>query len=293
MKKIAIVTNFNIYEKASAALRVVDKLFELGCEVQIASFNRDKIARLKNQVTRDFINFVEIESIYESVDMIVVLGGDGTILESARRAAPAGIPILGINLGRLGYMAELELDELDRLAEIIEGKYTLDRRMMIRVDVADRDGKEKMSSYAVNDAVISNGSIARIIDLSLSDGGSHITNYRSDGLIIATPTGSTAYSMSAGGSVVDPRVECICVTPICPHALGSRPMIFPQSAEIEVKNVCQREKMIFLTLDGRVNQELSYGDTVKITRSEMQTSLIRIKNNCFYNQLRKKMNLNT
>jgi NAD+ kinase len=119
-----------------------------------------------------------------------------------------------------------------------------------------------------------------------------ISNYRADGLIISTPTGSTAYSMSAGGAVVDPRVECICVTPICPHALGSRPMIFPKSANIEIKNICQREKMIFLTLDGRVNQELAFGDTVRVTESEMRTSLIRIKNNCFYNQLRKKMNLN-
>ena len=291
MKKIAVVTNFNIYEKALAALRVADKLNELGCEVRVAGFNREKIARLKQQ-RRDYISFVSLDKIYQDSDIIAVLGGDGTILDSARKAAPAGIPILGINLGRLGYMAELELDELDRLSDVISEKYTLDKRMMIKVDVLDKEGNEKLSSYAVNDAVISNGSIARIIDLSLSEGGALISNYRSDGLIIATPTGSTAYSMSAGGAVVDPRVECICVTPICPHALGSRPMIFPRSANIEVKNICQREKMIFLTLDGRINQELSYGDTVKVTESDLYTSLIRIKNNCFYNQLRKKMNLN-
>ena len=289
--KTAIVTNFNIYDKAYAALRVADKLHELGCEVFVGSFNRDKIARLKGD-PRGYIRYIPIEEIYEASDMIAVLGGDGTILESARRAAPAGVPIIGINLGRIGYMAELELDELDRLSEVVGGNYTLDKRMMIRVDVSDRDGKKKFSSYAVNDAVISNGSIARIIDLALYEGGSLISNYRSDGIIISTPTGSTAYSMSAGGSVVDPRVDCICVTPICPHALGSRPIIFPKTAEIEVKNICQREKMIFLTLDGRVNQEISFGDTVKITRSELETNLIRIKNNCFYSQLRKKMNLN-
>jgi len=291
MKKVAVITNFNIYDKAIAALSVADKLDSLGCEVLVASFNRDKIIRHRQQV-REYLSFVSIDKIYQSADIIAVLGGDGTILESARKAAPYNVPILGINLGRLGYMAELELDELERLAEIVDGKYSLDKRMMIKVTVVDKEGKEKLSSYAVNDAVISNGSIARIIDLSLSEGGSLISNYRSDGLIISTPTGSTAYSMSAGGAVVDPRVECICVTPICPHALGSRPMIFPKNAEIEVKNICQREKMIFLTLDGRINQELVYGDTVKITESEMQTSLIRVKNNCFYNQLRKKMNLN-
>ena len=291
MKKIAIVTNFNITEKASSALRVADKLHELGCEVTVASFNRDKIARQRLPF-RDFIKFVPVEDVYQSSDIIVVLGGDGTILESARKAAPANIPILGINLGRLGYMAELELDELNELKTVINGEYSIEKRMMIKVEVIGKDGGEKLSAYALNDAVISNGSIARIIDLALYEGGSLVSSYRSDGLIISTPTGSTAYSMSAGGAVVDPRVECICVTPICPHALGSRPIIFPKSAMIEVKNICQREKMIFLTLDGRLNQELSYGDTVKITESELETSLIRIKSNCFYNQLRKKMNLN-
>ena len=291
MKKIAVVTNFNIYEKAVAALKVVDKLHALGCEVLVASFNKDKLSRQK-LVGHDFLSFVPIERIYQDSDIICVLGGDGTILESARKAAPAGIPILGVNLGRLGYMAELELNELDMLSDVVEGNYTLDKRMMIKVEVADKDGNEKLSSYALNDAVISNGSIARIIDLALYEGGELISNYRSDGLIIATPTGSTAYSMSAGGAVVDPRVECICVTPICPHALGSRPMIFGKDAKIEIKNICQREKMIFLTLDGRINQELSYGDTVRITESEMSTGLVRLKNNCFYNQLRKKMNLN-
>ncbi len=291
MKKIAIVTNFNITEKASSALKVADKLHALGCEVIVASFNRDKIARQRLPF-RDFIKFVPVEDVYTSSDVITVLGGDGTILESARKAAPSNIPILGINLGRLGYMAELELDELDKLEMIVNGEYSIEKRMMIKVEVLDKEGGEKLSAYALNDAVISNGSIARIIDLSLYEGGSLVSSYRSDGLIISTPTGSTAYSMSAGGAVVDPRVECICVTPICPHALGSRPIIFPKSAIIEVKNICQREKMIFLTLDGRLNQELSYGDTVRITESELSTSLIRIKNNCFYNQLRKKMNLN-
>ena len=291
MKKIAIVTNFNITEKASSALKVADKLNALGCEVLVASFNRDKIARQRLPL-RDFIKFVPVETVYQECDVIAVLGGDGTILESARKAAPANIPILGINLGRLGYMAELELDELDKLENVINGEYSIEKRMMIKVEVLDKDGSEKLSAYALNDAVISNGSIARIIDLSLYEDGSLVSSYRSDGLIISTPTGSTAYSMSAGGAVVDPRVECICVTPICPHALGSRPIIFPKSAVIEVKNICQREKMIFLTLDGRLNQELAFGDTVKVTESELATSLIRIKNNCFYNQLRKKMNLN-
>jgi NAD+ kinase len=291
LKKIGIVTNFNIYEKASAALSVADKLHSLCCEVLVASFNRDKINR-QRLGKRDFISFIPLEKIYQEAELIIVLGGDGTILESARKAAPAGIPLLGINLGRLGYMAELELDETDRLAEIVDGKYRLDRRMMIKVEVIGRDGNVKFESFALNDAVISNGVTARMIDLALSEGGAAITNYRADGLIIATPTGSTAYSLSAGGAVVDPRLECFCVTPICPHALGSRPLVFQKTAVIEVKNVCQREKVLFLTLDGRVNFEVAYNDTVRITESDMATELVRVKDNCFYNQLRKKMNFN-
>ena len=164
--------------------------------------------------------------------------------------------------------------------------------MMIKVEVIGRDGNVKFESFALNDAVISNGVTARMIDLALSEGGAAITNYRADGLIIATPTGSTAYSLSAGGAVVDPRLECFCVTPICPHTLGSRPLVFQKTAVIEVKNVCQREKVLFLTLDGRVNFEVAYNDTVRITESDMATELVRVKDNCFYNQLRKKMNFN-
>ena len=143
MKKIAIVTNFNITEKASSALKVADKLNALGCEVLVASFNRDKIARQRLPL-RDFIKFVPVETVYQDCDIIAVLGGDGTILESARKAAPANIPILGINLGRLGYMAELELDELDKLENVINGEYSIEKRMMIKVEVLDKDGGEKL-----------------------------------------------------------------------------------------------------------------------------------------------------
>ena len=289
MKRIAIVTNFNIYEKASAALSVADKLHSLGCEVLVASFNREKISR-QRLGRRDFISFIPLEKIYQTAELIIVLGGDGTILESARKAAPAGIPLLGINLGRLGYMAELELDETDRLSEIVEGKYRLDRRMMIKVEVIGRDGNVKFESYALNDAVISNGVTARMIDLALSEGGAAITNYRADGLIIATPTGSTAYSMSAGGAIADPRINCLCVTPICSHSLTARPLVFPDSAVLEIKNTSQREKMLYVTVDGRINYELYRGNIVRITRSPMETTLIRLKKYSFYRKLRAKMN---
>ena len=160
---------------------------------------------------------------------------------------------------------------------------------MISVEILS-DGKPRIASFALNEAVITGGStMARIIDLELSEGGEVITNYRADGLIVSTPTGSTAYSMSAGGPIADPRINCLCVTPICSHSLTARPLIFPDSAVLEVKNTCQREKMLCVTVDGRINYELYRNNVVRITRSPMETTLIRLKKYSFYRKLRSKM----
>ncbi len=290
MKKIAVITNFNIREKATAALTVCDRLTALGCEVYVASFNAERIQRNSAGQKHENIKYISPDRLYSDTDLIVILGGDGTILESARRAIPTNRPMLGINLGRLGYMAELELGELDRLTDIVNDRYEIDERMTLRVEILDKEGKSRFSTFALNDAVISNGSVARIVDIKLSEGGSEVSRYRADGVIVATPTGSTAYSMSAGGAVVDPRVECICLTPVCPHSLGSRPLIFPASANIELQNICEREKALFVTIDGRSNQEIVCGETVRITRSELKAKLVRLNNNGFYNKLRAKMN---
>ncbi len=290
MKKIAVITNFNIREKANAALTVCDRLSALGCEVYVASFNAERIQRNSGGRKLDNINYISPERLYSDTELIVILGGDGTILESARRAIPTNRPMLGINLGRLGYMAELELGEIERLTDVVNGKYDIEERMTLRVEILDADGKPRFSTFALNDAVISNGSVARIVDIRLSEGGSEVSRYRADGVIVATPTGSTAYSMSAGGAVVDPRLECICITPVCPHSLGSRPLIFPASSSIELQNICEREKALFVTIDGRSNQEIVYGETVRITRSELKAKLIRLNEGGFYNKLRTKMN---
>ena len=140
--------------------------------------------------------------------------------------------------------------------------------------------------------MLSNGSISRIVDTELYEGGVFIGSYRSDGMIISTPTGSTAYSLAAGGAIVDPRLNCLCVTPICPHSLYARPLIFPDSASIEIKNNCQREKTLFLTVDGRINYELSLGEIIRVTRSPLQTRFIRVKEDSFYGRLVQKMNDN-
>ena len=284
--KIALVTNYNISEKAYAAMQVADRLQQEDCEILVAAFYKEKLMRTKKH--REEFRYLPLDVMYAEADVVIVLGGDGSILEAARKASPHGKPILGINLGRLGYMAELEMRELDLLHELFVGNYTVERRAMLRVELLS-NGELKSFCHALNEAVISNGSVSRIIDLELSEDGSPVVNYRADGLIIATPTGSTAYSMSAGGPIVDPTVSCVCVTPICPHSFAARPSIFSDRSVLEVKNVCVREKMLYLTVDGKMNFEFYRNQVVRITKSNMETGLIRFKRSSFYQKLCKKM----
>lgn len=284
--KVALITNYNINEKANAAMTVAEKLIGHGATVLVPSNYRERIGRMHRQ--RPFIQFESLQNVYKTSDMIVVLGGDGTIMESARQAALRETPVLGINLGRLGYLAELEMNELDLLDKVMAGEYRIDKRTMLNATIIGANQKEKQSGYALNDAVISNGFVSRIIDLQLSEGGTFINTYRADGLIISTPTGSTAYSMSAGGPVADPRISCFCVTPVCPQMLSARPILFPDDATLEVKHVCRREKVLYLTLDGKINFELMKNDVVRITKSNLFASIIRVKQQSFYDKLRQK-----
>ena len=288
MKRFALITNFNIYDKAQAAMRVAEELVSHGVEVLIPSVNKDRIFRMhKNR--REYI-YLSHEEVFAGADCIIVLGGDGSILDAARKAAPLGKPLLGINMGHLGYMAELEMDELDKLSAVIAGEYEIDERAMISVSIHTQTGGRKAESFALNDAVISNGSVARIVDIELYEGGELVSAYRADGMIVATPTGSTAYTLSAGGPITDPHLPCLVVTPICPHSLTARSLMFRDDTDLEIKNICQREKMLYLTVDGRINFEIYRGDVVRITRSPMTTKLVRLSKGGFYNRLQQKMN---
>ncbi len=284
--RVALITNYNIGEKAAAAMTVAEKLKARGCKIIVPLSYRDRIEKLYRHRT-SFV-YDTPTNIYKTVDLIIVLGGDGSIMESARNAAARSTPILGINMGRVGYLAELEMNELHLLDRVLEGDYKLDKRTMLNAEVISAAGRETRSAFALNDAVISNGSIARIVDLQLSESGVPINTYRADGLIIATPTGTTAYSMSAGGPVADPRISCFCVTPICPHFSVQRSILFPDTAVIEVKHTCRREKLLYLTLDGRISFELMRNDVVRITKSELVTSIVRVKERSFYEKLRQK-----
>lgn len=285
--KIALITNFNIYDKATAAMTVAEELLTYGAEVLFQSVNKDRIFRMHKN--RKEYTYLPPEEIFDAADVVIVLGGDGSLLDAARRAAPLGKPLLGINLGHLGYMTELEMGELSQLSQLVSGEYELDERTMLSVSVHSEKGGVRNESFALNDIVISNGSVARVVDLELYEGGTLVSAYRADGVIVATPTGSTAYSMSAGGPITDPHLQCLCVTPICPHSLSARPLLFRDDATIEIKNICQREKMLYLTVDGRINIEIYRGDTVRVARSAMVTRLIRLQKGSFYNRLQQKM----
>ncbi len=285
-KQVALVTNYNIPDKLNAAMKVADRLADKVERILIAQNYKDRILRSKSH--RSEFCYVAPEEIYRTAELVVVLGGDGFMLDAARRAAPSGIPILGINMGRVGYMTELEMDELELLDRLLAGEYQIEERFMLRAEVCSSSGQVKFTSHALNEAAINNGSAARIVDLELSDGEELVFNYRADGLLIATPTGSTAYSLSAGGPIVDPKLACFCVTPICPHSLLARPLVFPDTAKLRIKNVCTREKVLHLTLDGRATFDLYYGDTVLVTRSERTVKLIRLKEESFFAKIRMK-----
>lgn len=283
--RIALLTNYNIGEKSAAAMTVAEKLGKYDCEILVPMNYKDRIERMYRK--RPKVRFENLQTIYDTVDMFVVLGGDGTIMDVACKAALRQVPILGINLGRVGYLAELEMSELDKFDDVMKGNYTVDKRTMIKAEIISKS-REPISAYALNEAVISNGSIARIIDLQLSEGGKIINTYRADGLIVCTPTGSTAYSLSAGGPITDPRLACFCVTPVCPHMMNARPILFPDDVVLEVKHICKREKTLYLTLDGRTNYELLKNDVVKISKSELFASIIHVEDRSFYDKLRNK-----
>jgi len=224
------------------------------------------------------------------VDMIIVLGGDGTLLSAARLVADSrkNVPIFGVNLGSLGFMAEVSLNELyANLAKALAGKLKAEERMMLTAGIIRR-GK-KVSEYNVlNDAVISKGDIARMVSLEVSVGGDYLTSIRADGLILATPTGSTAYSLSAGGPIIHPALQCFVVTPICPHTLSNRPIAIPDSAVVRVK-VISRSEGVSLSLDGQVVSPLRLNDIVEVKKAKYRVRLIKHPTKDYYEILRTKL----
>ncbi len=228
------------------------------------------------------------EDVAAGSQLLLVLGGDGTLLAAARVAAMHGIPILPINMGSLGFLTSFTVEELyPALEDTLSGRYSVSERVMLKVDL-EREGKIIDTQRVLNEAVINKGTLARMIDLELHIDQDFVCRYRADGLIVATPTGSTAYSLSAGGPIVHPAVESFIITPICPHTLTDRPVVVRDSSSIEMRLLANTES-VFLTLDGQKGIVLQATDFVRIVRANETLRLIQPLKKSYFEILRDKL----
>lgn len=279
--KILLYPNSKKNIPAEQVGALVDHLANRACTVLADESFSDMLSPFSDKIAF-------VHDVYDA-DAVFVLGGDGTMIKGARAALDKGIPLAGINYGHLGYMTELEIGDTDMIDKIISGECRIESRMMIDVRIK-RDGKYIEMKYpALNDAVISNGPVAHLMRFDMYCDGTLARRTRGDGVVISTPTGSTAYSMSAGGPVLDPCLKCICATYVCPHSLGARSVIFGGGSVITIKNISCRSTGVYLTIDGREETELLAGDEVIFSRSLKETKFIRVKNDAFLSVLRQKM----
>jgi NAD+ kinase len=224
----------------------------------------------------------------EGCDMAIILGGDGTLLSAARAVGNRAIPLLAVNLGGLGFLTAITIEDFfPELERALTGIQKITQRKMLKVSLI-REGVLVAEYQALNDVVIAKSSIARIVDLEAWVGDSFISEYKADGLIISTPTGSTAYSLAAGGPIIYPTVNALCLTPICPHTLTNRPLIIPSEMGVRVINKA-REEEAFLTVDGQIGSPLEIGDSVECEMSDFDVLLIRPPHKTFFDVLRQKL----
>ena len=227
------------------------------------------------------LRFSKLDRELQNADLVICFGGDGTILHMAKTATRRGLPILGVNIGTMGFMAELESTELEKLKQLTAGEYSFDSRMMLDVTV-QRDRDIIFHDICLNDAVITKGAVARSVHLAVQCDGVQAMECGGDGVIVATPTGSTAYSLSAGGPIVEPEAKNIIITPICAHDLGSRCIVASDKRVVTVNMVRNARRNAYLSVDGGKALRLNMGDVVTIKKSHLETRLVRLKDRSFY-----------
>ncbi len=283
MKKVILTPNpyrdrdFQTVRRASAILR------EAGMEVRLClPFEVDRSYDLPKD-----LRFSKLERELSWADMIICFGGDGTILHMSKTATRAGLPILGVNIGTMGFIAELESTELDQLKRLATGDYSIDKRMMLDVTV-QRDRDILFHDICLNDVVITKGAVARIVHLAVECDGVQAMECGGDGVIVSTPTGSTAYNLSAGGPIVEPEAHSILVTPICAHDMASRCMVSSDRRVIQIKLTHNARRNAYLSVDGGKSVRLSMGDVTTVKKSNLQTKLIRLKDRSFYDVVNQK-----
>ena len=275
--KIALVSNPSRDIELKESKKTAQKLINLGVQVITDKEGIDGALVIK-----------DTDSLFKEADIAVVIGGDGTLLSSAQYGAKYNVPLLGLNMGRLGFLVELEKDDTDLYGKIVKGEYTTESRMMLCARV-ERDGKEIYRGDALNDIVVSKGILSKMINLELKIDGIKASDYYADGLILSTPTGSTAYSLSAGGPIVAPALEAILVTPVCAHTVTSRPMVIADSQKAEITVKFYHNEDVRLSRDGAENVVLLDGDKITVTKSDKKVKLIRCSNRSFFDVLNKKL----
>ena len=227
------------------------------------------------------LRFCRLDRELPNAEMVICFGGDGTILHMAKAATRRGLPILGVNIGTMGFMAELEVTELDRLTDVAQGNYTLDSRMMLDVTV-QRERDIVFHDICLNDVVVTKGAVARIVHLNVKCDGVMAMEFGGDAVIISTPTGSTAYNFSSGGPIVEPDADNIIITPICPHGVGCRSIVASDKRTVTVQTVQNARRNAYLSVDGGRAIRLNMGDVATVKKSNLQTKLVRLKQRSFY-----------
>ena len=277
MKRVIVTPNPYRDKNFATVRRAMDILRASGLDVRLClPFEVDK----SYELPRD-LRFSRLDRELPNADMVICFGGDGTILHMAKAATRHNLPILGVNIGTMGFMAELESTELDQLSRLSKGDYTLDKRMMLDVSVLLGD-KVLFHDLCLNDAVVTKGAIARVVHLSVKCDGVQAMEFGGDGVIVATPTGSTAYSLSAGGPIVEPEANNILVTPICAHDVGSRCMVASEKRVITVELTRNARRNAYLSVDGGRALRLNLGDKTVIRKADLTTKLVRLQERSFY-----------
>jgi NAD+ kinase len=279
IKKIGIIANIEKEKSAECTIQLRDWALQQGIEVFFEEGIAGKIGEDKGLDRRDLAS---------RVDLLVVMGGDGTILRTVRFVSEFNIPIVGINLGEFGYLTEVNLNEMySALSLIVKGEYQTEKRMML--DITIHLGTETIRQQSIlNDVVITRGNLSRILNLEMTVNNRYLTTFRADGIIISTPTGSTAYSLSAGGPIVFPETDSFIINPICPFTLTNRPIIIPDNAEIKVI-MWTKEQGATLTLDGQVSYTMKSGDSMTIKKSPYVTNLVSSPHRDYMEILRTKL----
>ena len=279
--KAALYPNFKKKNALKTSLKVCDILNKLDISVLV------DIKYMNEFSEKSFVGFGDMTSIANDADIIIAIGGDGTIIKASVYSVQFDKQLLGINTGHLGFMASMEIDELENLSKLKTGEYTTEKRMMIDCILEKSDG-ERVTFSALNDVVVAR-SCSKLTDYSILTDGIVVSSLRSDGVVFATPTGSTAYALSCGGPIMEPRTECIQFTPICPHSLFARTMLFSADRELELIHYNEGTSSVYFSIDGMDGIVFSKNERLIIRKSNKYLRLIDIKGNSFFDAVNNKL----